>query len=224
MFEYENIKIKWLGHDSFLIKAKGKNIYIDPYKIEDSDLPSADIIITTHEHFDHCHPESINSLSTDTTTLIGPKITQEKLNEIEQKKEILELNPGGKIAVEPFVFTAIPAYNWHRFRDPKTKTPFHPKESGHIGPILHIDDLKIYHAGDTDKIEAMTGLNPDIALIPISGTYVMDVDEAIEAAQSINAKITIPMHVGRGIGEVSYTQEFKEKLSNMRVEVLDLEA
>ncbi|MHA2249636.1 MAG: MBL fold metallo-hydrolase [Candidatus Kariarchaeaceae archaeon] len=222
MLEYEGIKIRWLGHDSFLIKAKGKNIYIDPYKIEESDLPNADIVITSHEHFDHCNADSINSLSTENTVLIGPKSCKERLeNEINQKLKVLELNPNEKFTAEGFEFSAIPAYNTHRFRSPGQ--PFHPKESGHIGPIINIDGKRIYHAGDTDKIPEMEGLAPDVALIPVSGTYVMDVEEGVEAAKSINAKVTIPMHVGRGIGELEFTNELKEKLPNMNVEVLELE-
>ena len=222
MFEYKNITIKWLGHDSFLITAKGKNIYIDPFKIENLHLPKADIIITTHEYFDHLNVESIHHISSSETFLIGPDICLEKLqNEISLKKKVYTLNPKDKIQIEDLFFSAIPAYNIHRFRSPGE--PFHPKESGHIGPSIHIDDVTIYHAGDTDKIPEMDGLEPDIALLPVSGTYVMDVDECIEAAQAINAKITIPMHVGRGIGELDFTSELKSRLPNLRVEVLDME-
>lgn len=222
MLEYEGIKIRWLGHDSFLIKAKGKNIYIDPYKIEESDLPNADIVITSHEHFDHMNVDSINSLSTENTILIGPRVCKEKLEtDVSRKQKVLELNPNEKLTVEGFEFSAIPAYNIHRFRSPGQ--PFHPKESGHIGPIINIDGKRIYHAGDTDNIPEMEGLAPDIAMIPVSGTYVMDVEEGVEAAKSINAKITIPMHVGRGIGELEFTNELKEKLPDMKVVVLELE-
>ncbi len=224
MFEYENVKIHWLGHDAFLIEAKGMNIYIDPYKLAKSGLPKADIIISSHEHFDHCNSEAINEVSSENTILIGPKITQSILtDQIEKKREVLELNPGEHLDVEEIKITAVPAYNIHRFRDPETKTPFHPKSSGHIGPILNIDGTRIYHAGDTDKIPEMENLKPTIALIPISGTYVMDVPEAVEAAKEIKADITIPMHIGRGIGELSFVDEFKAKLPEMKVEILDLE-
>lgn len=45
--------IHWLGHDGFRIDA-GKVVYIDPYGIEGG--PEADLILVTHEHFDHCSP------------------------------------------------------------------------------------------------------------------------------------------------------------------------
>ena len=69
----------------------------------------------------------------------------------------------------------------------------------------------------------MDGLNPTIALIPISGTYVMDVDEAVEAAKAINAKITIPMHIGRGIGKLEFIEEFKNKLPDHEIVAMELE-
>jgi L-ascorbate metabolism protein UlaG (beta-lactamase superfamily) len=224
MFEYEGIKIHWLGHDAFLIKAKGKNIYIDPYKLGKTDLPKADIVISSHEHFDHCNPEAINQVSTGETVLLGPTIVQEIFEEkITQKKEMKVLNPGDSLEIEGIKISAIAAYNIHRFRDPETKTPFHPKESGHIGPILDIDGITVYHAGDADKIPEMDGLKPTIALVPISGTYVMDVDEAVEATKAIDAEITIPMHVGRGIGELSFIEEFKNKLPDYKVITMEIE-
>jgi L-ascorbate metabolism protein UlaG (beta-lactamase superfamily) len=221
MFEYKNIKFHWLGHDSFLITAKGKNIYIDPYELTKTlNLPKADFIITSHEHYDHCNPESINILSTENTVLIGPKICQKLLNnKVKIKKEVKELNPYEELIVEDISFSAIPAYNFHRFRSPGV--PFHPKKSNHIGPILQIDEIKIYHAGDTDNIEEMKDLNVDVALLPVSGTYVMDVDECVDAARSIKPKIVIPMHVGRGIGEMEFRYQLKEKLSDIHVEILD---
>ncbi len=224
MFEYEGIKIHWLGHDAFLIVAKGKHIYLDPYKLGKSGLPKADIIISSHEHFDHCNPEAINLVSSNDTMLIGPSVVQDIFEEkIDSKKGMKVLNPGDSIDLEGFKISAIAAYNIHRFRDPETKTPFHPKESGHIGPIVDIDGVTIYHAGDADKIPEMDGLNPTIALIPISGTYVMDVDEAVEAAKAINAKITIPMHVGRGIGKLEFIEEFKNKLPDYEIVTMELE-
>ncbi len=224
MYEYKDIKIHWLGHDAFWIEAKGKNIYLDPYKLGKSNLPKADIVISSHEHFDHCNPDAINEISSDQTILIGPKIVQEIFKEkINKKQKIMELNPGDSLEIEGINVSAIAAYNIHRFRDPATKTPFHPKESGHIGPILDIDGVTIYHAGDADKIPEMNNLRPEIALIPISGTYVMDVEEAVEAAKAIDAKITIAMHVGRGIGNLSFLEDFKNSLPTHEVVTLELE-
>ncbi|MCF2140736.1 MAG: MBL fold metallo-hydrolase [Candidatus Lokiarchaeota archaeon] len=228
MLEYKNIKIRWLGHDSFLIqtnKSTGNNeitIYLDPYEISRKDFPKADIVITSHEHFDHCHPDSINLISASSTILVGPPITHDTLrNKVKTKKEIISLSPNETINIKGIKISAIPAYNTHRFRAPGK--PFHPKDSGHIGTILHLGEITIYHSGDTDKITEMENLRPTIALLPVSGTYVMDAQECAEAVKIINPEIVIPMHVGRGIGSLDARFELRDLLPSYRVEILDLE-
>ncbi|MFH1571246.1 MAG: MBL fold metallo-hydrolase, partial [Gemmatimonadota bacterium] len=81
---------------------------------------------------------------------------------------------------------------------------------------------RIYHAGDTDVIPEMDSLEVDIALLPVSGTYVMTPEEAAQAAAAIQPKIAIPMHLGRGIGEPGYADRFRQ-LSPVPVEVLPME-
>ncbi len=51
----------------------------------------------------------------------------------------------------------------------------------------------------------------DIALLPVSGTYVMAAEEAFEAAPAINPRLAIPMHVGGPVGSLSAAGNFKEK-------------
>ena len=57
--------------------------------------------------------------------------------------------------------------------------------------------VKIYHTGKADFIPEIKGLAVDIALIPVSSTFVMDADQAIEA---VWAKIAVPMHYGKIVG------------------------
>lgn len=222
MFTHKNVNITWLGHDSFLIQAKGLNIYMDPYELSNPQLPKADIVITSHEHFDHCHPDSINLVSTSETVLVGPPITHDILkNKIKQKKKVVSLKPHEKVTIKGLEISAIPAYNIHRFRSPGN--PFHPKQSGHIGTIIHADEVTIYHAGDTDKIPEMENLKPTIALLPVSGTYVMDAPECAEAVRVLKPEIVIPMHVGRGIGSLDDREVLKDNLPDFRVEILEME-
>jgi len=64
MFDYKGIKIKWYGHDTFTLE-KGIKICIDPFKLSKS--IDADIILITHEHFDHCSPEDLQKISYNKT-------------------------------------------------------------------------------------------------------------------------------------------------------------
>ena len=52
-------KIVWLGHDGFRIDAD-KIIYIDPYQIKSG--KKADIILISHEHFDHCSLDDVKKV------------------------------------------------------------------------------------------------------------------------------------------------------------------
>ncbi|MDW7681612.1 MAG: MBL fold metallo-hydrolase, partial [bacterium] len=67
-----------------------------------------------------------------------------------------------------------------------------------------------YHAGDTDFIPEMKFLKVDIALLPVSGTFVMTAEEAIEAANTFRPEIVIPMHYGDIVGSSSDAERFKK--------------
>jgi L-ascorbate metabolism protein UlaG (beta-lactamase superfamily) len=116
---------------------------------------------------------------------------------------------------------AVRAYNVNKFRRPGE--PFHPQEAGHVGFVITVDKTCIYHAGDTDCIPEMEELEDiDIALLPVSGTYVMTAEEAAQAAEVIQPEIAIPMHVGRGIGSLEAAETFKEQ-APVDVVILELE-
>jgi L-ascorbate metabolism protein UlaG (beta-lactamase superfamily) len=111
---------------------------------------------------------------------------------------------------------AIPAYN--------TGKSFHPKGGG-LGFIIESEGKRIYHAGDTDIIPEMGGIEGiTVALLPVGGTYTMDVKEAVKAARMINPRIAVPMHYGKLVGSEKDALKFKklveEKTSTVTVEIL----
>ena len=62
MFEYGGIGISWLGHDGFLFQKGPLRVYVDPFKISEAATRPASVVCLTHEHFDHCHPETLRKL------------------------------------------------------------------------------------------------------------------------------------------------------------------
>jgi L-ascorbate metabolism protein UlaG (beta-lactamase superfamily) len=121
--------------------------------------------------------------------------------------QIKTINPGEELTVKGVPIQALPAYNLTKFRSPGV--PFHPQEAGHVGYLITVKGIRIYHPGDSDFIPEMKGLKPDVALQPVSGTYVMTHEEAVEASAAIQPKVAIPMHVGEvcrqlGVPEQSY--------------------
>jgi L-ascorbate metabolism protein UlaG (beta-lactamase superfamily) len=189
-------KIHWLGHDGFRIDAS-KIIYIDPYQTK-STLP-ADIILVSHDHFDHCSPEDILKIQTKSTAIITDKASAGKLT-----GAVRVVKPGDRLNVQGIEVESVSAYN--------TNKQFHPKSDGKLGFIITIEGVRIYHAGDTDFIPEMKKIRADIALLPVSGTYVMTADEAVEAALAISPKVAIPMHYGAIVGSAADAQTFADKL------------
>ena len=196
--------IHWLGHDTFKI-VKDIVIYIDPFKIKNKD--NADIILITHEHFDHCSPGDIKKLQTNDTIIIAPKDCIAKLS-----GNVKAINPGKSIVVKGITIEAIPAYN--------TNKQFHPRSNQWVGYIITIDSMRIYMAGDTDYIPEMKSLkNITIALLPVSGVYVMTADEAAQAALAIKPEVAIPMHYGSIVGTIADAKKF-ESLLKGKVQVV----
>ena len=95
----------------------------------------------------------------------------------------------------------VPAYNLDK--------PNHKQSSKYLGYILTINNKRIYHAGDTDLIPEMNSIEADIALLPVSGKYVMDPEEAANAANLIRPEVAIPMHYGSVIGSKEDAEKFK---------------
>lgn len=197
--------IVWLGHDGFRIDAS-TCIYIDPYQI-DGGKP-ADLILVTHEHFDHCSPEDVARIQQPGTVIVTEKDSARKLS-----GDVRVMKPGERLHLDGLTVEAVPAYN--------TNKDFHPKANKWLGFIIDIDGVRIYHAGDSDYIPEMKDLDVDIALLPVSGTYVMNADEAVEAALAIKPKLAIPMHYGAIVGGPSDATRFKDKLAG-KVDVLIL--
>jgi len=199
-------KIAWLGHDGFRINA-GKTVYFDPYQIEGG--PAADLILISHDHFDHCSPEDVAKIQGPETVIVTEKDSAKKLT-----GDVRVLKPGQTLNLGDVKIEAVPSYN--------TDKDFHPKKNGWLGFIVEIEGVKVYHAGDADFIPEMKDFEVDIALLPVSGTYVMTADQAVKAALAINPKLAIPMHYEAIVGDVADALNFKKGLEG-KVEVSILE-
>ncbi len=198
--------IHWLGHAGFRIDGD-KVIYFDPYQIESG--PQADLIFISHDHFDHCSPEDVAKIQGPGTIIITEKDSAGKLT-----GDVRVIKPGETLVWDGVKILGVPSYN--------TDKDFHPRRNGWLGFLVEMSGISIYHAGDTDFIPEMKELNVDIALLPVSGTYVMTADQAVKAALAIGPELAIPMHYGTIVGGNQDAFTFKSALDG-KVRVLILE-
>jgi L-ascorbate metabolism protein UlaG (beta-lactamase superfamily) len=182
--------LRWLGHDSFRLEGP-PIIYFDPWKLHGR-LPTADLVLVSHEHHDHCSPDDVRKVSGPGTVVIASVGAAATL------PGARAVRPGDRLTVAGVEIEAVRAYNVNKFRSPGV--PFHPREAEHVGYVVSIGGMRLYFAGDTDHIPEMKEIKCDIALLPVSGKYVMTVEEAAEAARTLDPQIVVPMHYGAGIG------------------------
>ncbi len=173
--------ITWFGHDSFKIKGS-KTVYIDPWK--QSTGGDGDLVLVTHEHYDHCSPEDIKKA-------LAPS------GKVMASVSCRSVYPDADVFTLPWVLhndvNGVKVYSTVAYNTDKN---FHPPDLLHVGYVVMMDGIKIYHAGDCDCFAHMKDIDCDIALLPVSGTYVMDAMQAVAACEMLKPQVAIPMHWG----------------------------
>jgi L-ascorbate metabolism protein UlaG (beta-lactamase superfamily) len=209
-----NLDFTRIAHDTFRI-AGSKNIYTDPFQVTTRD--KADIVVLSHEHYDHLSKEDLDKVLFPGTSILASPLCKDGLKDV-KVKEIHYLDPGGRRQVGDVSIEAVPAYNLNKFREPGKA--FHPKGEKRLGFVITMDGTSVYYAADADFIPEMKSIKCDIALLPVSGTYVMTAEEAAEAAAAINPQVAVPMHYGAIVGSEEDAKRFKSLVKNCRVEIV----
>lgn len=177
--------LHWLGHASFRLDGPPV-IYFDPVDIG-SEPPQADIILISHSHGDHLSMPDIRLISGPETVIITiPDIAGMFETLDVEYAEARAAQPGEQMTVGDVEIETVPAYNIDK--------SYHPKEAGYLGFIVTLGGERLYFAGDTDHIPEMAEIDCDVALLPVGGTYTMDIEEAAQAAADIGPKVAVPMH------------------------------
>jgi L-ascorbate metabolism protein UlaG (beta-lactamase superfamily) len=196
-FEADTIKtvkgeliITFIGHGTLMMSWGGKIIHVDPFSAmaDYAKLPKANLILITHEHFDHLDLKAVNNIQAAQTKIVGtPEVAK-------QIPGIIIMENGDTRTVDGLKIEAVPAYNIVHMREPEK--PFHPKGAGN-GYILTFGDKLIYIAGDTENIPEMKKLTGiDIAFLPMNLPYTMTPEMVADAANAFRPKILYPYHYG----------------------------
>ncbi len=184
------LEITFLGHGTLMMAFAGKTIHVDPYgEVADyGSLPKADLVLVTHDHFDHLDPVALKAVLKPGTAVVGSRSCASKL-----AGAIIMAN-GEKRSVLGLEIEAVPAYNIaHKRPD---GNPFHPKGAGN-GYVVAFGDTRVYIAGDTENTPEMKALTDiDVAFLPMNLPYTMSPEQAAEAARAFRPKVLYPYHTG----------------------------
>lgn len=180
-------RIQWLGHGSFVIQGSPL-IYINPWRITRTDCP-ADVILVSHERYDHCSLADIDKLRGEHTVVIG---SERVAKEIQGCRVLL---PWQSIAVDRACVKAVPAYS--------VDNPRHSRNDSGLGFVISLNYYDIYYAGDTGVIPEMESIRPDIAILPIDGASTMTPQQAAQVTKQMSPRWVIPCNWGAGSGSAN---------------------
>ncbi len=188
------VKITFIGHGTLMFEGGGAVIHIDPWKgaaaggVDYAKMPKADIVLVTHEHFDHLDAGAVRAVSKEGTTVICNKASASAL------PGAVVMANGEKKTVRGIEIEAVAAYNIRHMRAPGQ--PFHPRGVGN-GYVLTIGGKRFYVAGDTENTPEMKALK-DIfcAFLPMNLPYTMTPEMVADAARAFRPAILYPYHFG----------------------------
>lgn len=203
------ITIHPISHASFVMTVPGMVIYNDPVggAAAYEGRPAPDLILITHEHGDHYHPETLAALAGEETRLITNPAVFDMLPD-DLKARATAIGNGENATVGDIGIEAIPAYN-----TTPDRLQYHP-EGRDNGYILSIDGRRVYIAGDTEDIPEMRALEDIyIAFVPMNLPFTMDVDQAASAVAEFAPAYVYPYHY-----KGSDPEAFAAKMAEAEVE------
>ena len=185
----KEVVITAIKHASLRSQYDGLEIQVDPVAefapaTDYSKFRKADVVLVTHEHFDHFDRETIATLRKDGTQIVANPAVQKMLG-----FGTALANGESHALAKGIVLDAVPAYNIT-----PGHTQFHPKGRDN-GYVLTMDGLRIYIAGDTEDIPEMANLKDiDVAFLPCNQPYTMTPQQVAKAAKTIKPKVLFPYH------------------------------
>ena len=199
----------WFRQSAIRYAGDGLTLYVDPWGTDPEEAP-ADLILITHAHDDHLQPDEIERLSSPDTKVVAPADVAKELS-----GDVTAVAPGESHEVAGVRFETVPAYNVAEER-----LEMHPKANAWVGYVIELGGRRYYHAGDTDAVPELESLTADVAMVPIGGTYTMDVPEAAGLVKAMRPKLAVPMHYGFVVGSPADADRFEKEAAPVRVEML----
>lgn len=206
------ICLTWIGHASFLLQIEGMNVLIDPNwsmwlkvikrlkrpGLNIESLPSIDVVLVTHAHFDHLDRRTLRRVAADqpivVPTGVGNLVHDLGFNIVHELAEWEQVDLG------PLRVSLTPCHHWGA-------RMLHDSHRGFGGFVIEADGRSIFHCGDSAYFPGFEEIGKrfpiEIALLPIgaydapSGREVhMNPEEAVRAFLELRAQKLVPMHYG----------------------------
>lgn len=218
------MKLKYLGHSAFYIESGKFKALIDPFlngnpqaTVAPKDFKDISHIFVTHGHGDHLGDTIEIAKHTNCTVITNFEISIFLgANDV----TVHPMHIGGRSKFDFGKVKMTPALHGSGIQTPEGML----YGGNPCGFVIEIDGKKIYHAGDTGLTMDMKLLEAekiDLAILPIGGTFTMDIDDAVRAVDFIKPKKVIPIHYDTFPIIEASPKEFNDKVSNVDVVILN---
>jgi L-ascorbate metabolism protein UlaG (beta-lactamase superfamily) len=191
------LEITYFGHSTLLLKTAEHKIVVDPFFAPHNPLApvsvdqvDADFILVTHGHEDHTADAA--ALAKATGALVIGNFEVVEWLQVHGAKQVHGMNTGGAFTF-PFGRVKLTIAH-HSSTMPDGSSGGHPN-----GMIVSMNDgHDLYLAGDTALTYDMKLIGEaggvDLAVLPIGDNFTMGPDDAVRAAQFVQAKHVLPVH------------------------------
>ncbi len=206
------VEVQYFGHSFFRVGFPQRNVLIDPFidcnknndferlikcSIASKDLKDIATILITHEHFDHFDKAAVEDIvARENCSVVAHDHILQDLSIPSRFKFSIKMNQ--EITLRNMSITALPAHH---------PTAFYP-----LSFLLACEKESVFHAGDTGLMNGFNEIKPDVALLPIGGTYTMDCVDAVRAVKTMKPKYVIPMHFNTFKVIQQDPAEFKQRI------------
>lgn len=192
-WRYEMASITYVGHSCFEITLGDQVILTDPWMnprprevnrlvapaFPATHLKKVDAIFVSHYAFDHCDNYDITTLVNRTfASVIAPDEALANLTIPDRNK--VAASEGDRFHLYGLDVEVLPARSTQM------------RES--VGYIISAGGKRVYFSGDTYDFPGFSQVNADVGIIPIGGTYTMDILSAVTAAKKMRVRKVIPCH------------------------------
>ncbi|RLE50131.1 MAG: hypothetical protein DRJ31_02325 [Candidatus Methanomethylicota archaeon] len=205
------VALTWFNDYSGVVvkTSNGTIIVFDPYEVKPDVFTKVDILIITHEHFDHYDPKIVKELSIKYKPYLCCSVpVYSETRQYVASEKLLELRPGTSYDVLDVKILAF-----------KSKHPAHLP----VTVLLKCDGVSIYHASDSQPTPEMSEVgqhNPDIALCTVGIAPGASPKAGVEIAKLVKPKIAIPYHTDDERDLYEFSEIASKELPDMKVVVI----
>jgi L-ascorbate metabolism protein UlaG (beta-lactamase superfamily) len=188
-----------INHATFVMGWNSQMIYLDPVggATPFANLPRADLVLITHSHGDHFHPQTLTNVLGAGAIILAPQAVYNSMSTTLRALTKVMVN-GSSTNVLGLLVEAVPAYG-----------PNHTQGAGN-GYVLTLGGRRIYVSGDTGNTPEMRALpNVDMAFVCMNTPYTMTVTDAAAAVRVFRPRVVYPIHYRNGDGTYSDLNAFK---------------